>query len=136
MKLNTRSRYGLRTMVVLAAEYDKPILLKDIAEHENLSMKYLDNIIRPLKVAGLIRRRKGGYILGRHPSEINAYEIVSLLEGMDYPAPCAENPQHCKHSPQCSTQHLWEKLRNSYRKILEETTLDSLRKGNNNVNKD
>lgn len=129
MKLTTRSRYGLRAMVVLAREYGKPIYLKDIAEHEGMSMKYLDNIIRPLKSAGLIRRKSDGYLLTRHPSDIDAFEIISLLEGDIYPVECADNSPNCHHSPQCTTRHLWKRIRDSYIEILKGTSLESLAKG-------
>lgn len=129
MKLTTRSRYGLRAMVVMAREYDKPIYLKDIAAHEDISMKYLDNIIRPLKSAGLIRRQSDGYILARDPSQINAWEIVSLLEGDIFPVECAGESPNCYHSPQCTTRHLWKRIGDSYREILQNTSLESLAEG-------
>jgi Rrf2 family protein len=80
MKLSTKARYGLRAMVDLALHYGKdPVLLKDIAKRQEVSMKYLDHIISTLKVSGLVqtaRIRHGGYVLSRPPSEIKAYEVI------------------------------------------------------------
>ncbi len=131
MKLSTRARYGLRAMIVLAENFEKrPVLLKDIAEKEGLSMKYLDHILRPLKVNNLVRRVHNGYILTKKPADISSYEIISTLEGDNYPVECAMHPENCDRSKQCVTRELWEKINNSYREILSKTTLaDFIKKG-------
>ena len=85
MKMSTRARYGLRLMVDLAVKDGKgPILLKDVSRSQEISEKYLSQIIIPLKTAGLVksfRGAHGGYTLQRDPAKINLLEVVSALEG-------------------------------------------------------
>jgi len=85
MRLSTRSTYGVRMMALLASGYGGgPILLKAVAERENISEKYLSQIVIPLRSAGLLRSVRGahgGYTLGREPNKITVREIVEVLEG-------------------------------------------------------
>lgn len=127
MKFSTRSRYGLRAMIELAYHYkDKPILLKDIAEHQGISMKYLDHIISSLKTGGLVVRVKDGYILGRSPGDINCAEIVNILEGSFSPVVCVDLPSVCEKSSKCEAKRLWEKVGATLRETLESFTLADL----------
>ncbi len=124
MKLSTRARYGLRAMIVLAENFDKkPVLLKEIAKEEGLSMKYLDHILRPLKAKNLVRRVHNGYVLTKKPRNISSYEIISTLEGDNYPVECAMHPENCDKSKQCVTRDLWKKINDSYIEILSKSTL-------------
>ncbi len=124
MKLSTRARYGLRAMIVLAENFDKrPILLKEIAKEEGLSMKYLDHILRPLKAKNLVRRVHNGYVLTKKPRNISSYEIISTLERDNYPVECAMHPENCDKSKQCVTRELWKKINDSYKEILSKSTL-------------
>ncbi|MDY6787787.1 MAG: Rrf2 family transcriptional regulator, partial [candidate division WOR-3 bacterium] len=91
MKLSTRSRYGLRAMIDIAMQDNQPVLLKDIANLEHLSMKYLDHIMGGLKRAGLIRRVNEGYLLSREPDKITAYDIISVLESSVKSVDCDMN---------------------------------------------
>jgi Rrf2 family protein len=95
MKLSTRARYGMRVMLTLAVHYDRgPMYLKDIAEAEEISEKYLSLLVIPLRQAGLIhsiRGAYGGYSLAKDPSQINLGEIVEVLEG-DSIVDCLKNP--------------------------------------------
>lgn len=85
MKLSTRSTYGVRLMAILALRYGHgPVLLREVAERESISEKYLGQIVMPLRSAGLIRSvrgARGGYALAREPKRINFKEIVEVLEG-------------------------------------------------------
>jgi Rrf2 family cysteine metabolism transcriptional repressor len=127
MKFSTRSRYGLRAMIELALHYqDKPVFLKDIAEHQNISMKYLDHIVSSLKARGLIIRVKDGYVLGRAPSEINCAEIVNILEGSFNPVVCLDSPSFCNKSDKCEARKVWEKVGSSLKETLESFTLEDL----------
>lgn len=85
MKLSTRSKYGTRLMFELALNYGQgTIFLKDVSKRQNISEKYLSNIIIPLKGAGLVssvRGAYGGYMLTRAPDQVTLKEIVLLLEG-------------------------------------------------------
>src|SRR4030067_739218 len=99
MKLSTRSRYGVRLMLALGVKSNQgPIFLKDIARSEEISEKYLSQIIIPLKAKGLVstfRGAHGGYILARRASEIRLREIVEPLEGDLCLVDCVTLPEVC-----------------------------------------
>lgn len=111
MKLSTRSRYGTRMILDMAQNYNgEPIQLGDIARRQNISLKYLEQIIRPLKKANYIksfRGAKGGHILNKPPEEITVGEIVALLEGGASLTQCSKNPDTCDRVDQCITRYLW-----------------------------
>ena len=112
MKLSTRSRYGTRLMLDLAEHYHKgPLHLNTIALRQGISVKYLEQIIIPLKKANYIqsvRGPKGGHILARPPEEITVGEIVALLEEGASLTECSDNPMVCERSPICSTRYIWQ----------------------------
>jgi Rrf2 family iron-sulfur cluster assembly transcriptional regulator len=111
MKLSTRSRYGTRLMLDLAEHYhDGPLHLTAVARHQGISVKYLEQIIIPLKKANYVkslRGPKGGHILARPPEEITVGEIVALLEDGASLAACSEDPGVCERAPICPTRHIW-----------------------------
>jgi Rrf2 family transcriptional regulator, iron-sulfur cluster assembly transcription factor len=111
MKFSTRSRYGTRLMLDMAQHYGQgPIQLGEIARRQNLSLKYLEQIIRPLKRANYVksfRGSKGGHLLNKPPDQISVGEIVSLLEGGAFLAGCAQNPARCERADDCLTRYLW-----------------------------
>jgi Rrf2 family transcriptional regulator, cysteine metabolism repressor len=127
VKLSTRSRYGLRLMIALARSYGSgPRLLKEIADTENLSEKYLGQLVIPLKSAGYIRTvrgAKGGYEIFRDPAGVNPLEIIHLLEGDLFTEESVEpgSPGSLK-----VTTLLWERLRDSFSHILSSVTLADL----------
>ena len=111
MKLSTRSRYGTR-MILDMAQHDngKPVQLGDIDKRQNVSLKYLEQIIRPLKEANYIksfRGSKGGHLLNKAPEEITVGEIVALLEGGTSLTQCANDPEACDRVDNCVTRYLW-----------------------------
>src|SRR3974390_3271210 len=112
MRLSTRSRYGTRLMVDRAQHYqDGPIHLAHVAERQGISVKYLEQIIIPLKKAHYIqslRGPKGGYILARAPEEITVGEIVALLEEGASLVECSDHDESCDRSSTCLTRHLWK----------------------------
>lgn len=130
MKLSTRGRYGTRLMVDLGVHYGEGyIYLKDIAARQEISEKYLWQLIPPLKVAGLIysaRGAKGGYTLAKPPSAITMKDIVTAAEGDICITPCLEDSSYCHRSNTCVTQGLWDDLKNSILKALESTTLGDM----------
>ena len=111
MKLSTRARYGVRLMVELALNYGKgPVFLKDIANGQNISEKYLSLIIIPLRGVGLvnsIRGAYGGYSLAKDPSQITMKEIVDVLEGDCSLVDCVKNPSACPRVPICASHDIW-----------------------------
>ena len=132
MKLSTRARYGIRAMVDLALHYEKgPILLKDIAGRQEVSMKYLDHIISTLRANGLVenaRMRHSGYVVSRPPCQIKTYEIIKAVEGSLAPVDCVDDPKICHRADFCATINLWKKLKESMRDVLEGVTLEDLAK--------
>jgi Rrf2 family cysteine metabolism transcriptional repressor len=131
MKLSTKTRYGIRAMIELANCYkDTPILLKDMAERLEVSMKYLDHIVSSLKAKGLIVRLRNGYVLGRAPEKIKCDEIVDVLEGSLNPVVCIDSPSVCEKYSECKARELWEKAGAALRETLKSFTLEDIINGN------
>ena len=122
MRLSTRGRYGTRLMVDLAQHYaDGPIPLAEIAKRQDLSAKYLEQLIILLKGNGLIRStrgRRGGYMLARKPEEINLGEIIETLEGRLAIVDCVTDPELCDRSPECPTRGIWVGMTDILKKQL------------------
>ena len=112
MKLSTKSRYGTRMIMDLAQHYGQgTIQLGEIANRQKISLKYLEQIIRPLKKAGFIksfRGAKGGHMLNKPPEEISVGEVVGLLEGGKTLINCDLEPEVCKRVDTCVTRHIWQ----------------------------
>lgn len=130
MNISTRTRYGLRLMIQLAIYSQKgPLYLKDIAKNESISLKYLSQIILPLKAAGLISAPRGvhsGYVLGRKPEEISVKDIVEVLEGSISLLECLQNPGICARTSMCTARVVWDTLANKMKEVLSAFTLDRL----------
>jgi Rrf2 family iron-sulfur cluster assembly transcriptional regulator len=112
MKLSTRSRYGTRMMLDLAQRYDQgPVQMGEISKRENISVKYLEQLIIPLKKANFIksvRGPKGGHMLAKPPEEITVGDIVRILEGGITLSSCIENPEVCDRTTKCLVRGVWE----------------------------
>lgn len=123
MKISTKGRYGLTIMMELAAKYGEgPTSLKSIAERNQLSEHYLEQLIAPLRNAGLvksIRGAYGGYILAKEAAGITAGDIIRVLEGPISPVDFTEEDDPAK-------RNLWLRIRDSIAEVLDSTTLDSL----------
>ena len=130
MKLSTRGRYGTRTLLELALhEGEGPILLKDIAQRQQISLSYLEHLITPLIAGGLVRSirgAKGGVSLAKPPGEIRLSEVINLLEGSVAPSECVNNPEACNRSELCVTRDIWGELKKAMDGVLESTTLQDL----------
>ncbi|OHD70745.1 MAG: hypothetical protein A2W19_04330 [Spirochaetes bacterium RBG_16_49_21] len=130
MKLSTRSRYGVRLMLALGVKSNQgPIFLKDIARSEEISEKYLSQIIIPLKAKGLVstfRGAHGGYILARRASEIRLREIVEPLEGDLCLVDCVTLPEVCDRATDCVTRDIWSEMSALILKFLDNVTLEDL----------
>ena len=140
MRISTRSRYGARLMLELALNYGKkPIFLRDIAKNEEISEKYLSQIIIPLKARGLVasfRGMNGGYVLAKPPSQINLREIVELLEGGLELLGCISNPSTCSRVSICATRDIWDLLGKEIAQTLNSVTLEDLVKSHNRKNEE
>lgn len=130
MKLSTRSRYGTRMMLDLAQHYDQgPVQIGEIAKRQDISVKYLEQLIIPLKKASLInsiRGPKGGHMLWMPPEDITVGEIVNVLEDGINLTGCIENPDECERSGYCLTKGIWEEVSQVMQDKLNSITLSSM----------
>lgn len=130
MKLSTRSRYGVRLMIALAAAGgEHSVFLKDIAASEDISEKYLSLIVIPLRAAGLIRSirgARGGYVLAREPQDISLRDIVEAVEGETCLVNCVNHPDSCPRVPVCPTRDTWTHLNNTIKEAMAAVTLRQL----------
>jgi Rrf2 family iron-sulfur cluster assembly transcriptional regulator len=130
MRLSTRSRYGTRMMQDLAQHYDRgPVRIGEIAKRQDISVKYLEQLIIPLKHSNLItsiRGPKGGHMLARPPEEISVGQIVKALEGGIELAGCIENPSECERSRSCLTRGIWEEASKAMYEKLNSITLSKM----------
>ncbi|MCD2477095.1 cysteine metabolism transcriptional regulator CymR [Mammaliicoccus lentus] len=123
MKISTKGRYSLTLMISLTKRYGQGCTsLKSIAEENNLSDLYLEQLVGPLRNAGLIksvRGAKGGYELQKSPSEITAGDVIRLLEGPITPVEGIEDEPPAQ-------QQLWIRIRDAVKEVLDNTTLEYL----------
>lgn len=123
MKVSTKGRYGLTIMIELAKEYGEgPKSLKSIAQENDLSEHYLEQLAAPLRNAGLIKSVRGaygGYKLAKEPTEITAGDVIRVLEG---PITLVEGLEEEKPAQQA----LWLRIRDAIRGVLDHTTLQDL----------
>jgi Rrf2 family transcriptional regulator, iron-sulfur cluster assembly transcription factor len=135
MKLSTKSRYGTRLMVDMAQHYeDGPIRLTNIAKRQGISVKYLEQIIIPLKRAKYIqsvRGPKGGYVLAKPPEEITVAEIVALMEEGTTLVECSDRSESCQRSSTCLTRNLWKEAAQAMFDKLQAITLADIINGAN-----
>lgn len=129
MKLSTKGRYGVKAMVDLAINYgDSPVSIKSIAERQNISEYYLEQLFASLRKAGLInsiRGASGGYVLNRKPSEITVHEIMEILEGPIEISNCIVD-DCCDNMEGCPTRLLWIKLKESIEDVTSSITLQDM----------
>ncbi len=140
IKLSTKGRYGTRLMLYLAKAYSqgkKSVVLKDVSQEEGISLRYLEQIIIPLKFANLvksIRGAGGGYSLTRKPSEIKLIDILEALEGPCALVDCVIDKNFCNRLPRCATYEIWKEasmvLEDYFSKVTLQTLLDICEKKN------
>ncbi len=130
MKLSTRGQYGTRALLDLALHSgERPVILRDIAQRQQISLMYLEHLITPLIAAGIVlstRGPKGGVSLAKPPEEIRLSEVIQLLEGSIAPVKCVDNPGVCSRSELCVTRDIWGELKKAINGVLESTTLQDL----------
>ncbi|MGF0034583.1 RrF2 family transcriptional regulator [Bariatricus sp. SGI.154] len=133
MRVSTKGRYALRIMIDLA-ENDNGgyIRLKDISERQDITLKYLEQIMPLLTRAGYVRSYRGnngGYMLAHKPEEYTIGEILRTTEGSMAPIPCIEDsPNRCPRSNQCATLSFWEGLWKTINEYMDGFTLADLMK--------
>ena len=130
MKISTKGRYALRLMVDIAQHTNgAPVSLRDTARRQQLSDKYLEQIVTPLARAGLVRSVRGaggGYLLTRKPEEYTVGDILRPLEGDLAPVECATDENFCEHSCDCVTVELWQDIHRAVSAVVDSTTLADL----------
>ncbi|MFZ4583564.1 MAG: RrF2 family transcriptional regulator [Paludibacter sp.] len=127
MKVNSKIRYGLRTMIEIATATDKDgILQKDIAKNQNISLKYLDPIILALKLKNLISNSRGkgsGYILSKPAEDISMLDIYTAFEHINV-VECINNLSYCdRSSHDCKGCNFWNEFRVNIHEMLAAKTL-------------
>ena len=117
-------------MVELASHYGEgPIELKEIAKKENISLKYLEQVINPLRADGLVkavRGAKGGYSLAKPPSEICLYDVIETLEGPLNLLDCLHDTKACQKVSSCVTREIWKEVSDAMSKIFYSVTLEDM----------
>lgn len=133
MMVSTRGRYALRVMIDLAEHSNgKYMAMKSVAERQEISLKYLEKILRLLVSANLVEGvhgKGGGYRLTRPPQDYSVHEILKLTEGSLAPVACLEcGAEECKRAGECRTLPMWTELNRLVNGYLENITLADLMK--------
>jgi Rrf2 family protein len=130
MKLSTRTRYGVRAVIELAAsDRKKPVQLKVIAQRQDISVKYLEQLMNALRSGGIVRSirgARGGYILAKPPNQIKLIEVFNCLEGSVITAECVEDEDFCRRSADCAARLLWVRVQEAIKSVLESETIQDL----------
>ncbi len=130
MNISTKTRYGTRLLLELARSYGQdPLSVGDVAKRVDLSVKYLEQILRPLKKAGLvnsIRGPKGGHALAMKPKEVTLGQIVRVLESKEVLVECVNWPEKCTWSGDCSLRVAWREATAALYEKLDSFRLSDL----------
>lgn len=130
MKISTKGRYALRLMLDLAMNNTgAPISVKDIALRQDISDKYLEQIISILNKAGFVRSirgAQGGYVLRDTPNKYTVGMILRLTEGSLAPVACIDDMDACDRESQCATCVVWKKLNDAINGVVDNITLEDL----------
>ncbi|MBN1182140.1 MAG: Rrf2 family transcriptional regulator [Bacteroidales bacterium] len=130
MKFNTKTRYGIRAMIELALNNNQEgIYQKDIAQNQEISFKYLDQIISSLKSAGLVTTvggKKSGYRLKKDPGKITIYDIYKAFNSELEIIECLGNDEDCLKEKKCAARNFWHGLNDKIIEYLQSVHLDEL----------
>ncbi len=130
MKLSTKGRYGLKAMFELSLTQENgPVPLRQIAQKQNISEQYLEQIFSALKKAGLIksvRGAQGGYLLVKEPKDITVGDILIVLEGPVSISDCVMDEDICQNSGICVTKVVWERLKEGIEDVINSITLQNM----------
>ncbi len=131
MKISTKGRYALRMLIDLAEHQNEGyIALKDIAQRQGISKKYLEQIVPMLNRSDILRTNRGfqgGYCLAKSPDQYTVGSILRLTEGGLAPVACLENqPNQCPRSEQCITLPIWQGLYQVITEYLDGITLQDI----------
>ena len=130
MRFSTRTRYGLRFLLRLARQDDDSLLqLGQVAQEEEISPGYLEQIVRslkPLNILHAVRGPTGGYMLTQQPSQIRLDDVIERLEGDLAPISCLRKGKGCNRAQECSTIAFWQEFDGHLRSFLRNRTLQNL----------
>lgn len=134
MKLSTRVRYGIRSLIDLAKNYsDHPVSIREIAERQKISFRYLENIFHDLKKTGILgstRGKGGGFYLTCRLNQVTVLDLIDILDGEFCIVDCLGNDAICDNSKKCLTRNTWKKLnseiRGSFARVTLEDVMESL----------
>ncbi len=138
MKFNTKTQYGLRTLIELAMQGNgKGVLQKEISERQEISFKYLDQIIASLKASGLIANAEGrmsGYTLTKDPAKISVYDIYMAFEHELIIIDCLAGEGICRRDRLCAAREFWNDLNNLIVEYLKSKKLKELSQKQEKIN--
>jgi len=130
VKLSTRTRYGVRAILELATGQGRgPLRIKTVAHRQDISVKYLEQLIAILKSAGFVRSvrgSKGGYILAKPANQIKLSDVFNALEGPVTTVECLENENYCARVADCVARQLWAEVQQAIMNVLQSLTLQDL----------
>ena len=130
MKINTRVRYGLRAILQIADAYGgKPVPVSAISQTQEISGKYLEQVIGALRRADLVESRKGvhgGYTLSRPPEDATLWDVISALDAHTELVECVVEPEVCDRSDECLTRSIWTLLSRRLKQFWSSFTLADL----------
>ena len=131
MKLSTKGRYGLRALVDIAENCDlNPVSIQSISERQNLSQTYLEQLLRLLRNAGLIKSQRGangGYVLAKPAEKISVGETIRALEGDLKAVVCTgENDSGCSQADLCATRFVWDRINDAIEKAVDGISIKEL----------
>ncbi|MHC4543898.1 MAG: RrF2 family transcriptional regulator [Planctomycetota bacterium] len=130
MKLSTRTRYGIRAILELAEKGGKgPLRVKTIAQSQDISVKYLEQLMSILKSAGFVRSvrgSKGGYMLAKAPNQIKLSGVFDCLEGHVTTVECVEDKDFCERAADCVARQVWAQVQQAITNVLQSITLQDL----------
>lgn len=132
MKISTKGRYALRMILDMAQHQteDNAVALKDIAERQHVSKKYLEQIALALSRADILqgtRGHQGGYRLMAEPDQLNVYDVLNIVEGSMHPVACLDQERNaCAHCGECRTLPVWEGLDRVIRDYLSSMSIQDV----------
>jgi Rrf2 family protein len=131
MRISTSSRYGVRAMFDIAYHgRGQATQIKDISRRQNISQRYLEQILNKLLKAGLLKSRRGpigGYWLSKEPSQITVLDIINAAQGPIVPVACLnEEKRNCEVFPVCVTWHVWKETQNLLVNYFDSVTIADL----------
>ena len=130
MKLSTRTRYGIRAILELAEKDGSgPLRVKTTAQSQDISVKYLEQLMSILRSAGFVRSirgSKGGYMLAKAPNQIKLSDVFDCLEGPVTTVECVEDKDYCARAADCVARQVWAQVQDAIKNVLQSITLQDL----------